>query len=882
MILRGRPPGSIICLFIVALLSPEVCVAANAGSATVSLITEGKLGSAGNHGVTELRNALLERHLALYEDQDPDHARGDYLIVLHANPKTDPSPEEESYSLRVGKRNGKTEIEVSGGGDVGLMYALSEIAERIGWSVSPVQPFAKIHDESRKPDVRVRSISMYTMNRAYFESRFYDETYWIHYFDLLARCRFNNIVLIFGYENAGYFAPAYPYFFDVDGFRAVHVAGLSKEQQQKNLRALRRMVALAHERGLRFTVGLWDHIYRGGVQGPAELANHPTDGLVQGVTADNLTSYIPAAFAKFLKVFPEIDTIQFRMHTESGLKASEMNNFWETMYQIMKTAPRTTTFEFRLKDFPDNLIQRAVDLKLNFRLATKYWAEQLGMPYHPTHIQAENQHDRRHGYADVLRYPKEYDMDYRLFNGGTTRILLWGDPEYARRFASSSHLYDGVGYEVNEPLATKMERQPSDVAPFQLLNPPYRYYDYEFERYWHFFQVFGRMGYDPQTPAAVFDREFNRRFGPAAGPLIEEALHLASWILPRIIAYSLPGNLFPTTRGWPEKQRWDDLEAYAASTPSDTQQFESFREAAARQVSGTYTAKVTPQQTAVWFDGTASKVLALIGQAEHAGVSSGNKEFVSTTTDLKILASLARYHAARIPAAVSLNLYRGTQDSNSLDDAIVHYRKAIEAWKTVIDSAGNVYNSNLRMGLEEFDLTGHWKDELPKLQADLRRLEKERPGTNRTLNASRNTNPLKTRSDVEPPVVVHHRVIQIKEGQPVRLTARVTDVSGIDSVRVLYRAVDQYQDFRGIEMHPDGQKDEFAVEIPADQINPRWDFMYLIEAIDKAGNGRIYPNLEKETPYIIVRIERPAAPQLARKRKDLPAELQPGHEAAGR
>jgi hypothetical protein len=32
--------------------------------------------------------------------------------------------------------------------------------------------------------------------------------------------------------------------------------------------------------------------------------------------------------------------------------------------------------------------------------------------------------------------------------------------------------------------------------------------------------------------------------------------------------------------------------------------------------------------------------------------------------------------------------------------------------------------------------------------------------------------------------------------------------------------------------------------------------MYYIEAIDSCGNGRIYPDLEEETPYIVVRLRR--------------------------
>ena len=44
-----------------------------------------------------------------------------------------------------------------------------------------------------------------------------------------AKDRFNRLVLIFGYEDGGYMAPLYPYFFDVDGFPDVRVVGLTPE-----------------------------------------------------------------------------------------------------------------------------------------------------------------------------------------------------------------------------------------------------------------------------------------------------------------------------------------------------------------------------------------------------------------------------------------------------------------------------------------------------------------------------------------------------------------------------------------------------------------------------------------------------------------------------
>src|SRR5213078_639175 len=130
----------------------------------------------------------------------------------------------------------------------------------------------------------------------------------------------------FGYENGGYFAPAYPWFFDVEGFPDVTVPNVSHTQQERNLHALNRLVEMAHDRGLRFSVGLWDHVYRGGVQsgGMAEAdPSKPGPDRAWGLTQTNLLPYSQAGLAKFLKLVPNIDGIQFRMHDESGLKPGE-------------------------------------------------------------------------------------------------------------------------------------------------------------------------------------------------------------------------------------------------------------------------------------------------------------------------------------------------------------------------------------------------------------------------------------------------------------------------------------------------------------------------------------------------------------------------------
>jgi hypothetical protein len=52
------------------------------------------------------------------------------------------------------------------------------------------------------------------------------------------------------------------------------------------------------------------------------------------------------------------------------------------------------------------------------------------------------------------------------------------------------------------------------------------------------------------------------------------------------------------------------------------------------------------------------------------------------------------------------------------------------------------------------------------------------------------------------------------------------------------------------------EKDKYQAIVPADQINPTWDIMYLIEAVDNNGRGKIYPDFNKELPYRIVNLNR--------------------------
>ena len=567
---------------------------------------------------------------------------------------------------------------------------------------------------------------------------------------------------------------------------------------------MQNIISLAHERGIRITFGLWDHIYRGTVQaGRIEWAPRSitpeTPNVVYGVTTENLAPYTKAALRKLMTVFPDIDAIQFRMHNESGLKVDEIPVFWEDVFSMLRELKPSLTFDLRAKGLPDVVIQNAVKEELPFRIATKFWMEQIGLPFHPTHVHPQNQRGRRHGYADLLRFPKEYDVHWRVWSGGTLRLLLWGNPDFVRRFITESvPIYGGNSFEINEMLATKMLSVKHDTEPHHIHTAKYQFYDYEIQRYWYYFQLWGRLSYNPDADPYIWESEFNYRFGDDVGPTVMDALHRASDILPRIVASSSNYLYFPVTRGWATMMRLGDLAVYADDSSTDTEQFQSFSDAASQLLKGGETTSVTPFQTQHWFQLTSADVLEKVDKISKAKMPDTEQhelELETTLVDLQILAFLAQYHAERIPAAIWYNIYKETNDQLALGKAIDAEQKAIDAWRKIVKVADGVYGEHLRFGSKAMTPEGarlyeaekgkpwwethsrsfpeNWAEELGKLEKGLAEIKKLK-GTN-TLDKTAHEK-LEQKMKAQPRSKIEVELLDIKlavPGKDLEISAKI-------------------------------------------------------------------------------------------------------------
>jgi len=104
---------------------------------------------------------------------------------------------------------------------------------------------------------------------------------------------------------------------------------------------------------------------------------------------------------------------------------------------------------------------------------------------------------------------------------------------------------------------------------------------------------------------------------------------------------------------------------------------------------------------------------------------------------------------------------------------------------------------------------------------------------------------------------IQHQVIaSAPVNGDIKIKASIKAPAGIKWVRLRYRAVNQHLDYEVLPMKLEAESDVFQATILASQIDPKFDFMYFIEVMDNDGHGCIYPDLDQETPYLVVTLER--------------------------
>ena len=585
---------------------------------------------------------------------------------------------------------------ISGGDERGLMYGLLAAAEQ-------VRANGRLSNAAGCPAIAMRGIRYFLHNRDLEQQWYYSRDYWDEYFAMLARNRFNRFNLVFAHQT-NYLAPPYPFWLSLPGFPEIRVPGLSAEQQRKNLEMLRYISQAAADHGIDFTLGIWEH--------NVQTRMEPT---TVGITRENIGPYSNEALKTVLRLCPAIRSVQMRTNEESGIPSDFRLHFYrDYIYPAIRDAGHPVYLDLRAWAVAKDMIDAAEQVGVPVRVSTKYWAEDVGRPYQPAETFPG------YSYLNFLEKPHSYPFYWELWGLGSHRLLLWGNPDFVRRAAATFHLGDAVGFEIDPPLAQKgFGNRPGVWGVFTGAQKDRVFWKWEFERYWMFYLLWGRLTYDPGAPDSVWLAELRRRFGTAAADVLD-AYRAASGVVNEIVAAHLAD---PNMYLWPEINPGGLLDDYRDVLPSDWRYIAGIPEAVRNRIEHAASAKQTPFETAALLNELAQRSEAAVARADRK-IPAGHAEWRSTKPDFQVLALLARYHALKQTAADQTTYFDATGDRAALDSAARDLKRAIDIWEQLVRLTDGLYPREMAFGPDD---VGHWKDKLPYVRHDLE-LVRERAG----------------------------------------------------------------------------------------------------------------------------------------------------------
>lgn len=807
-------------------------------------------------------------------------ARG---ILRHAGISVASAP--EALGIANVREDGRRVILACGQDVRGLAYALTELADVAENADEPVAALGSVENASERPANEVRSWSRLFTSNVQDKPWYNDRAMWPEYFDMLAAERFNRFNLAFGigYDflrgvTDAYFLFAYPFLLKAPGYN-VRVPQLPDEERDSNLAMLKYIGEQCVERGLEFHLGLWMHGYQW-IDSPH--ANYT----IEGLDATTQGPYCRDALRMLLHEVPTISGLTFRIHGESGVKEGSFV-FWKTVFDGAATCGRTMPIDMHAKGMSQQMINVALGTKQPVSISPKFWAEHMGMTYHQADIRkiekpkAENKPGLmalsegtrsflRYGYGDLLREDRQWSVVHRIWSG-TQRLLLWGDPRFAAAYSRAFSFCGSNGVEIQEPLSFKGRRGsglPGSRCAYADASLDPRW---DWEKYEYTSRLWGRMLYNPETKAAVWQRRLQRQMGRSA-PAIETALASVSRVLPIVTTSYAPSAA--NALYWPEiytNQSLVDAEhfrpytdslpprVFGNASPLDPELFLSANETAVELLGGRPSGHYTAVEVAQWLEDSAVAGRAALAQAEAAARGSKRIAYRRAKTDAEIQAGIGEFFGAKFRAGVLFHFYELTGERAPLEACIAQYKKARAAWAALALAGDGVYMADITVGPDP-QLRGCWTGRLSAIDKDIAAVAvllnggaaKEAGVKTDAAALAAAVRAAEGRPHRAEPHVSHTPPAHFSRGAEIGLA--LTAPAGVASATLHYRQVDQAVDWVAVEMKRQGGR--FVAAILGDYTETAFPMEYYFTFADAGGVTGLYPGLGPELtqqPYFVVR-----------------------------
>jgi len=280
--------------------------------------------------------------------------------------------------------------------------------------------------------------------------------------------------------------------------------------------------------------------------------------------------------------------------------------------------------------------------------------------------------------------PTNYRIEWMVRNEDFF-ILRWGQPGFIRR-----HIAENTASYVNGYFVGSEGYIPA--KDFSHISNAHKTWNYAFQKQWLFYQLWGRLLYDPSTPDAVFESAFNSRYTNKPGKLLLKAFAAASQMPLRLASfhgatwdYALysEGFLAPFTSNGGLHDTVssfisiDELIDHPTLAPDylSIPAFVSLTQEK-KAIPAGYT---TPLALADQLDADATTVLTLL----HLLTKGASPTLRCELDDLETWASLGSYFANKLRAGVALHTYRITGEATQQKKSVQFLTSCLTSWKRI-------------------------------------------------------------------------------------------------------------------------------------------------------------------------------------------------------
>ena len=591
-------------------------------------------------------------------------------------------------------------ITIYGGDERGMIYGALALVEKL-------KNGAKLEDieyEEGEPDQIFRGIKFNLPWETYRPSLALDQhmetvkdpEYWEAFLDMMVENRFNVISL----WNMHPFA----YMIQPKNFpEASPWTDKEFAEWQKLYRGIFRM---AKERGLDTYIVHWSIFVSkelAAAHGVAEKNFYPYY-YVPGDTTELVRRYIRESVKQTLEEYPDLDGFGIS-HGEgmAGMTPLERQEWMDDVIIAgMLEVERPVKLIHRVP-FSKGLSSEGGTSK-NVEVVTREAMEMLDdsfegpiwveMKFNWSHAHSSPKMIKVHGgklgdtYFDPL--PSNYQVTWQMRNEDFF-ALRWGVPGFIREHLARNGVqsYVGGNFIGSETYIPALDYFTAVKDPVD--------WKWAFERQWLFYKLWGRLQYDPTTPDAVFQAEYNRRYGDKGNNLLN-AMSLASNTQMRLGSlydvrwdFTLYGEGFLALQGDTTKYIGVDQ---LINQPTLDPEYVSVKDyVETLKNGGSFGAgRTTPLSLADDLERDNMEALRLVDNIDV----SGNASLMYEVADIKTWANLGLHLAAKLRGAVALQTYRQSGGEENKQAAIKHLEYALGYWDEIIRITRPIYK-NMRL-----------------------------------------------------------------------------------------------------------------------------------------------------------------------------------------